>query len=718
MAGAKETSSAPQRGKRAPRRRRTGPIAAAGNQDGTGKENSSPSHQAGTGKRSRKDKGKRQGRSDMSRPETAERDNHVRKTSRNEYRPLPCTSRIGLSLTGPSTELSAAQMQEFLENGLAMIDESPDTRRTFVESLATESGLRKVRQIVETEFSISYSVLKPMFEPHCILFLRLVSHDELLSSLILEKAVGTIYNVIYGPSGRRATAFFTRVTDFLTQIRADGRDQTVDQICATRNEVLSLISRVLLGTLTLNHEAAIQVDLRMIAGRLYEIYSVDNTDAVADDDNLQLAYENILKIRDILSMGDTIPISRKPERLQTIESNQQGSTRYVIDLPGELSDLGPRHDNDKTAISDIQILPTISEILNADRPEFLPARCAADSPIEHHERGIRRLLDSQFRLLREDTSGVLREGIRLIIHAWELVVHGTDWRLKRKFLRDNMPTPARVYSGVEVRRIKSEQFKGIEVDLEFDQLPRLKYANPAKRKQWWLDSKALRRGSTLLALLDAEDVDDTSAIFFLVSKREIGYVDNDKKGSVPADHISDVVSDGNRAMVTLGLVGQSNMIDLKKLVSFSRIKPFPRPLILVEFPAIPYNSFEGILRCLQVLHQNPARMPFNAWLAPSTEHHELCEALTKSGTDTGSISIQPPVYFPKSLCLDLSCLPRRYHDNDASQMLSMSLSQDPKVLSADISKVTELDEGQADAFIWALRRKIALIQGPPGTGKS
>ncbi|GKZ52008.1 hypothetical protein AbraIFM66951_009355, partial [Aspergillus brasiliensis] len=489
------------------------------------------------------------------------------------------------------------------------------------------------------------------------------------------------------------------------------------KIAPTRNEVLSLISRVLLGTLTLNHEAAIQVDLRMVAGRLYEIYSVDNTDAVADDDNLQLAYENILKIRDILSMGDTIPISRKPEKLQTIESNQQGSTRYVIDLPGELSDLGPRHDNDKTAISDIQILPTISEILNADRPEFLPARGAADSPIEHHERGIRRLLDSQFRLLREDTSGVLREGIRLIIHAWELVVHGTDWRLKRKFLRDNMPTPARVYSGVEVRRIKSEQFKGIEVDLEFDQLPRLKYASPAKRKQWWLDSKALRRGSTLLALLDAEDVDDTSAIFFLVSKREISYVDNDKKGSVPADHISDVVSDGNRAMVTLGLVGQSNTIDLERLVLFSRSKPFPRPLILVEFPAIPYNSFEGILRCLQVIHQNPARMPFTAWLAPSTDHHELCEALTESGA-TGSINIQPPVYFRKSLSLDLSCLPGRHHDSDASRMLSMSLSQDPKVLSADIANVTELDEGQADAFIWALRRKIALIQGPPGTGKS
>ncbi|RAK85590.1 hypothetical protein BO79DRAFT_272852 [Aspergillus costaricaensis CBS 115574] len=599
-----------------------------------------------------------------------------------------------------------------------MIDESPDTRRTFVESLATESGLRKVRQIVETPFAMTYSVLKPMFDPHCILFLRLVSHNELLSSLILEKAVGTIYNVIYGPGGRRAVGFFTRMTDFLAQIKTDGRHQNSVQFGAARSEVLSLVSRVLLSTLTLNHEAAIQVDLRSIAGRIYDCCHADNADAGAGDDSLQRAYEDILKIRDILSMGDSIPITQKPDELQTIRTNQKGSTRHIVDLPGELSELGPRHDNDKSAISDIQILPTKSEILNDDRPEFLPARCATDSSIMHHERGIRRLLDSQFRLLREDTSGVLREGIRLIIHTWKLIVHGTDWRLKRKFLRDNMPTPVRVYSGVEIRQIKSEHFRGIEVDLEFDQLPRLKKVSPAKRKQWWVDSKALRKGSNLLALLDAEDVDDTSAIYFLVSKRETSYIEKVKQGSAPADRVNDVVSDGNRAMVTLGLVGPPNSQDLEKLVLFSRSNPFPRPLILVEFPAIPYNSFEGILRCLQVLHQNPARMPFTAWLAPSTDNHEMCESLTEGSTDAGNISIQPPAYFRNNLLLDLSCLRDQGDAEDASQILSMSLSHDPKILSADLSRVTALDEGQANALIWALRRKIALIQGPPGTGKS
>ncbi|KAI2851230.1 hypothetical protein CBS76997_9619 [Aspergillus niger] len=534
MAGAKETSNTPQRGRRASKGcRTTGPVAAGGNNGLAGKENTLPHNN--TGKRSQKGKSRGRGRDNIVRPEPADRDSRAGKTSRSGYRPLPGTSRVSSSEAPASDELSAAQMQVFLEAGLAMIDESPDTRRTFIESLATESGLRKVRQIVETDFAISYSVLKPMFDPHCILFFQLVSHNEVLSSLILEKAVGTIYNVIYGPGGRRAIGFFTKVTDYLTQFKSDGRSPAVVKHVATPSEVLSLVSRVLLGTLTLNHEAAIQVDLKKIADKLYDCCHADNADARAGDDNLQLAYENILKIQEIFSMGDSIPMSQKPDQVQKIKSNQQDSTRYIVDLPGELSDHGPRHDNDKTAISDIQILPTKSEILNADRPEFLPARCATGSANMHHEWGIRRLLDSQFRLLREDTSGVLREGIRLIIHAWELIVHGTDWRLKRKFLRDKMPTPVRVYSGVEIRQIKSEQFKGIEVNLEFDQLPRLKNVSPAKRKQWWFDSKALKKGPTLLALLDAEDVDDTSAIYFLVSKRETSYVDKDKQGAVTGD---------------------------------------------------------------------------------------------------------------------------------------------------------------------------------------
>lgn len=75
---------------------------------------------------------------------------------------------------------------------------------------------------------------------------------------------------------------------------------------------------------------------------------------------------------------------------------------------GELSKYGPRHDNDFLEISKIAVIPTKDEILASrepslpsfmlDHPDFLPD-------------GISRLLDMQFRLLREDMLNPIRLGI-------------------------------------------------------------------------------------------------------------------------------------------------------------------------------------------------------------------------------------------------------------------------------------------------------------------
>lgn len=134
---------------------------------------------------------------------------------------------------------------------------------------------------------------------------------------------------------------------------------------------------------------------------------------------------------------------------------------FDADLPGKLSESGPRHDNDRALISDIRILPTLSEILCNERSDFLPMRHDPNFPSKHHETGILRLLDSQFRLLREDTSGVLRDSIRSILKNWNTLVHNPDWRTKRKILRDQSPTPVRIYFAAEIQRIKPGSVKGL-----------------------------------------------------------------------------------------------------------------------------------------------------------------------------------------------------------------------------------------------------------------
>jgi hypothetical protein len=68
--------------------------------------------------------------------------------------------------------------------------------------------------------------------------------------------------------------------------------------------------------------------------------------------------------------------------------------------PGEIRSKGPRHDNDFADISEIRVAPTHEELV-CRTPPFLPGNFY-EAP-HHLETGsMARLLDIQFRLLRED----------------------------------------------------------------------------------------------------------------------------------------------------------------------------------------------------------------------------------------------------------------------------------------------------------------------------
>ena len=71
---------------------------------------------------------------------------------------------------------------------------------------------------------------------------------------------------------------------------------------------------------------------------------------------------------------------------------------FQFDAVAGAIESAPRHDNDFVDICKISIVPTRDEALSS-RPPFLPKN--ADEA-QHHLAGMERLLDIQFRLLRED----------------------------------------------------------------------------------------------------------------------------------------------------------------------------------------------------------------------------------------------------------------------------------------------------------------------------
>ncbi|KAI9768058.1 MAG: hypothetical protein M1840_005092 [Geoglossum simile] len=607
-------------------------------------------------------------------------------------------------------------MLEFLEKGLQTVGDhgpgSTQLRQDFINELATEKGLARIRQITETSFSTNFSIQNPMFHPHCVLFLQLISHEELRRSLALEKSVGTIFNVVYGLNGRHGIEFFQNVAHRLLKARPCAEGSTSVMFAnkgGLFEESLMAATEALLQTMTMNQGASIKAPFKDIVNTLRECYNNKDERPI-----VRAIHQNVSKLENQLSMGDSVSHAIAERSTCTIPRQQTSipltRSELPVDFPGQLSPDGTRHDNDQAAIENIRILPTTEEILS-NREEFLPIHQA--SPSQHHEQGIYRLLDSQFRLLREDTAGLLRDAVRLVLDEWDNLTKGTDWRFKWKILRQDSPTPVRIHFGASLERIKFDPRRGVEAEVEFDQARRAKALDFVRRKKWWYGAKELREGP-LLALVDGEPMDGTrkKAVFLLVSKRVIAAEDADGTGHCGSPtRVRDLASDARRAMITLRLASPNSETDQASLISLAGLNgSSPGNLILLEFPAVFFNSFDGVLRRLQSLHQSPLAIPFRTWLTSGL--HSPNHIPIPAGENTASIV--PPAHYLTltDSPLTLSCI------SNGDTSLTFSLTQDPSVGAKELKENTTLDSGQARALVSAMRHEIALIQGPPGTGKS
>lgn len=590
---------------------------------------------------------------------------------------------------------------------LADVNRSEESRRDVIEYLATEDGLSRVKRTVETKYSVGYSVTTPMFDPHCLLFLRVIAHKDVLRSLVVEKPLGTIYNVVYGVNGNRGVSFFQHIVDYVKQTLLSTENDDPQKKDSGLWQLM-FVTEALLHLLTVNQAAVLRPEFKPIVTDLTTAYIYHQQSVTERSIELRQTYRNINKVADILEIGDRIEIS-EPRKHNPASQQPEFVDPSRVDFPGDLSDVGRRHDNDHAAIQGVRILPTLSEIYS-QRSDFLPTRDSFKLPGGHHREGIRRLLDTQFRLLREDTSGVLRDAVRIVIENWNIIVHGSDWTAKGKLLRQKSPTPVRIYYDAQVRQSIGSGVKGIEMEVEFDQPQRIKRLSPDKRRKHWLNSRSLREGGGLVALIDAEVEDATNVVFLQVSNRDLD-------GALePAGVVRDVVSDVDRAMVSLRFPTTPSKQELSCFIEMSNSCGAERPLILVEFPAVQYNQFEGILRCLQELDRNPSRIPFRKWLQPSAGNLITGRHLTE--LPDASIAIPPPLYL-RGAIFDLSSIQIRTDDNESdTPPLILSSTDDPQSVERRLCQSSTLDAGQAEAMVSALTHELALIQGPPGTGKS
>ncbi|KAG0254458.1 hypothetical protein DFQ27_006824 [Actinomortierella ambigua] len=368
-----------------------------------------------------------------------------------------------------------------------------------------------------------------------------------------------------------------------------------------------------------------------------------------------------------------------------------------FDPPGSLSKEGCRHDNDHASIKDIQIAPTQGELICA-RPNFLPSNDVHGAP-HHLPPGWSRLLDTHFRLNREDMIDLLRKGIVSFLEALRKVNPDRQGSLlNRRELRQLVGQDVAVYAygNVVFRKTNTARHLQGSINITFDQPPQAVSESIRQRTIFWQRSKKrLMQGSLVCFIFPAQDDDE-----------DVDLQESTKKshrihlclGVVSYRDVREMNCDPYRAAINIVL---QNHGDLNRFIN-ARANG-TRDVFMVESMGGFFEAYRPVLKALQTCE--PGEMPFGKYLAPADDQK----------TDDAVAVVDPPMYArAPGFEFDLSVL----LNHPATSKLDVL---DPRSCQQAVTALrthSNLDDTQSQALVDALRREVALISGPPGTGKT
>ncbi|KAH8663361.1 hypothetical protein BGZ60DRAFT_489915 [Tricladium varicosporioides] len=567
--------------------------------------------------------------------------------------------------TNPSRFEGAVDTKKFFQIGWNLIEsEDVGIRQHVITKLSAETGLAIIKTLTDImDASLNDETTVSIFTDITLPFYRIISHPDVLSSLILETPVDTLYNFLFGPSGQRSLRAFRFTAKALCGILL-GHPSSDDEAFAVA------ISSSLA---VLDHLIEIHQSAQVIEGFTAIVETISA--CILKNFMLPNAQQSLTRIRRRLNIGSLLPLAPTPPAPQSLLS---ATFELSQDLPGNLSKNGPRHDNDHVSIADIQILPTAQEIASS-RQEYLPLIDSA----QHHLSGLAGLLDRQFRLLREDTVGQLRDAVR------EEVMRLEHPNRKVTACQGQQGVRKLIYHNVRFSRICVDRRKGLQVVAEFDQPPQINNKSVKQREDWWKGSKLLQVDSLVCFASSNGKI-----IFFSVCEPILpshGRKDSSSEDKRRLDHTPSLFRLANCASVLLSLA-EYKMEDATWIST--HIGSSKTRQSLVEFPGVLLPSFQPTLKALQEMSRK-LNLPFSEIVAPDSQ--------------ISATFIKPPAYTTKrGFSFDLEVL--------AGAPLTLKPGQ-----PFDLNKLEEgstLDRAQQFAVIQALSTELALIQGPPGTGKS
>ncbi|PNP41378.1 hypothetical protein TGAMA5MH_06703 [Trichoderma gamsii] len=565
---------------------------------------------------------------------------------------------------------------QFFSLALELMDGDVGAAQEAIKLLATETGLSFIKDVIDRHISMA-SQLTPgcqLWETEIKPLFQLVTHARVVDSAVLEQEVAIILNYMVGVGGSRMSKLFHYI-DSLFQL------WEYNSTHLSLLEAAGLSLAVLAKMLDCNTTNIIKDDFSTFASCLSR-----PLEESAEPEEMVFRFQatkHLHYIRQRLQIGNHI----SNLEVQSYSAITQEMFVLARDLPGNLSPGGPRHDNDHADIADIKILPTYEEIMSP-REEYLPVNDCS----QWHIPGISGRLDREFRLIREDTVGQLRDAIRGALERIRSSNNKASHRTSNNILRTY------TYDSAMLINIRFEKNTGLDFVVRCDQPPPVPSLNPQQRKDWWERSKRLQVGA-LVCIIDGTE----SVMFCTVSESTLRNQTEQKTRTEkkPEQNTSTaskltLSDDGNYLHVNLQLI-DATRDDVAQALRWYKTKGPSRYRYLVEFPGILLASFKHTLDALKEMRQKP-HMPFVDLLAPPD-------------TRTTEPSIEPPQYARAAgFAFDLRCL-----TNDGAELLvSPQRLPNPEIIESR----TSLDITQSSALLNTLSQELSLIQGPPGTGKS
>ncbi|RHZ08025.1 hypothetical protein DYB37_008653 [Aphanomyces astaci] len=338
--------------------------------------------------------------------------------------------------------------------------------------------------------------------------------------------------------------------------------------------------------------------------------------------------------------------------------------------------IGPRHDNDKPNVDDIQVLPTDDEMRCAEEP-YLPLHPDSPSDAGAH-------VAFHFRAMREDALAQMRRGLQWWLHP------STD-----RFVpppRHSDKPRLNVAVQVSLRQVHGSIHKGVLFQVRGPQP--WPHETKANLTALWERDRRYAVGSlvciatevTMSPEPDAEPGGDAfprraplachSLVFGTVAVRDTA-----------------LLVDPDGFCISIKLIRPTEVPRIMRAMSHGLN-------VLLEVQNSFFTGYEPILRSLQA--------------------HDVAPRLREClyGTDPAATWTQRPAYLTRTH-LQLQCLVHPDHQHDVNLRQVPAASKDG--LAAQLRAVMDklvLDASQIDAFAAAMTQQMCLIQGPPGTGKS